>query len=91
MSKKTPPRKKKTESSPRRKRSGLWRFLFRAAALCLVLLAGWMVYLDAVVTSRFEGRRFEVPSRVYARPPELYASTGTSAAAAARGRLVPAK
>lgn len=84
MSKKTPPRKKKTESSPRRKRSGLWRLLFRAAALCLVLLAGWMVYLDAVVTSRFEGRRFEVPSRVYARPLELYDGAGISAAALVR-------
>ena len=46
--------------------------MFRLCAIGLVLLAGWMVYLDAVVTSRFEGRRFEVPSRVYARPLELF-------------------
>jgi len=38
-----------------------------------------MVYLDAVVTSRFEGRRFEVPSRVYARPLELYDGANVSA------------
>nr|WP_242634283.1 penicillin-binding protein 1B [Marinobacter salicampi] len=42
------------------------------ALLGFVVLAGWAVYLDAVVTKRFEGKRFEVPSRVYARPLELY-------------------
>ncbi len=47
--------------------------------VALVVLAGWMVYLDAVVTSRFEGRRFEVPSRVFARPLELYDGATVSA------------
>lgn len=45
-----------------------WRVLI----VLLVLLAGWVVYLDAIVTARFEGRRFQVPSRVYSRPLELY-------------------
>nr|WP_303290361.1 penicillin-binding protein 1B [Marinobacter sp. SS5-14b] len=58
--------------------------MFRVALLGLVVLAGWMVYLDAVVTSRFEGRRFEVPSRVYARPLELYDGASVSAAGLAR-------
>jgi penicillin-binding protein 1B len=74
---------KKTPRKPsgNRRRRWFWRFFFRAGAIGLVLLAGWMVYLDAVVTSRFEGRRFEVPSRVYARPLELYdgASIGVGA------------
>lgn len=56
----------------------------RVSAIGLVLLAGWMVYLDAVVTSRFEGRRFEVPSRVYARPMELYDGAGVSSGALER-------
>jgi len=43
-----------------------------------------MVYLDAVVTDRFEGRRFEVPSRVYARPLELYNGAGLSSGALER-------
>lgn len=63
------------------RRTGLWRILLRLALLGLVFLAGWIVYLDAVVTSRFEGRRFEVPSRVYARPLELYSGAPISAAA----------
>ena len=58
--------------------------MFRLCAIGLVLLAGWMVYLDAVVTSRFEGRRFEVPSRVYARPLELFDGASVSAGALER-------
>src|SRR5690554_6147813 len=81
MSKSSSSRKKSPKSRSGNQKSGFWRFMFRAGALGLVLLAGWMVYLDAVVTSRFEGRRFEVPSRVYARPLELYdgASIGSGA------------
>lgn len=56
----------------------------RVSAIGFVLLAGWMVYLDAVVTDRFEGRRFEVPSRVYARPMELYDGAGVSSGALER-------
>ena len=58
--------------------------MFRFCAIGLVLLAGWTVYLDAVVTSRFEGRRFEVPSRVYARPLELFEGASISADALER-------
>ena len=58
--------------------------MLRFCAIGLVLLAGWTVYLDAVVTSRFEGRRFEVPSRVYARPLELFEGASVSAGALER-------
>ncbi|MEP3562347.1 MAG: penicillin-binding protein 1B [Marinobacter sp.] len=84
MSKSTKSRKKSPKRQPKNRRSGLWRLLFRFALLGLVVLAGWMVYLDAVVTSRFEGRRFEVPSRVYARPLELYDGASVSASGLAR-------
>ncbi|MBJ6135896.1 penicillin-binding protein 1B [Marinobacter litoralis] len=84
MSKSTKSRKKSPKSQPTQQRSGFGRFLFRFALVGLVVLAGWMVYLDAVVTSRFEGRRFEVPSRVYARPLELYDGASVSASGLAR-------
>ncbi|QBM18217.1 penicillin-binding protein 1B [Marinobacter sp. JH2] len=84
MSKTTKSRKKSSKSQPKNRRSGLWRLCIRLALLGLVVLAGWMVYLDAVVTSRFEGRRFEVPSRVYARPLELYDGASVSASGLAR-------
>lgn len=67
--------------SPRKKKTGrgLLRLLFRLGLLAAFFLAGWMIYLDAEVTSRFEGRRFEVPSRVYARPLELYDGASVTA------------
>ncbi len=33
---------------------------------------GWVVGLDRIVTARFEGQRFRVPSRVFAAPTILY-------------------
>ncbi|MCM0614366.1 penicillin-binding protein 1B [Marinobacter sediminum] len=85
-SNRTPRSNKKSprKSSNSGRRPWFWRFFFRASAIGLVLLAGWMIYLDAVVTSRFEGRRFEVPSRVYARPLELYDGAGISSGALER-------
>jgi penicillin-binding protein 1B len=38
----------------------------------LVLLAGFAVYLDAVVQEKFSGKRWTVPAKVYARPLELF-------------------
>ena len=35
-------------------------------------MAGWLLELDRIVVSRFEGRRFSVPSRVYAAPIVIY-------------------
>ncbi len=34
--------------------------------------AGWLAGLDRVVRARFEGRRFQVPTRVYSAPSILY-------------------
>ncbi|MBW4935588.1 penicillin-binding protein 1B [Marinobacter sp. F4206] len=78
------PRKSPRKSPRNGRRPWFWRFVFRFGAIGLVLLAGWTVYLDAVITSRFEGRRFEVPSRVYARPLELYDGAGISSGALER-------
>ena len=61
----------------RRKRGGkLWGIFFRSVFL-LVLAAGLVVglygiHLDKVVRAKFEGKRWALPARVYARPLELY-------------------
>ena len=39
----------------------------------LLLVAGYTLYLDFRVRSEFEGRRFALPARIYARPLELHA------------------
>ncbi len=55
----------------RRSRSA--RFLRFAALLAMLLAAGFTLYLDFRVRSEFEGRRFALPARIYARPLELHA------------------
>ncbi len=57
-----------------------WRYL-RYALLGLALLAaGLTLYLDIRVRSEFEGRRFALPARIYARPLELHAGLRVSQA-----------
>ncbi len=69
------PRKRRTPT--KKKQAKHKRRYFRAAMLFLLLLAllglgGYIAYLDHVVTDKFEGKRWAVPSRVYARALELY-------------------
>lgn len=49
------------------------RWLIRLGLLGALLLAGLMIYLDAVVQEKFSGQRWTVPAKVYARPLELFA------------------
>jgi penicillin-binding protein 1B len=54
------------------RRSKFWRY-FRYAFLAFALLASaFTAYLDFRVRSEFEGRRFALPARIYARPLELH-------------------
>jgi penicillin-binding protein 1B len=55
------------------RRSKFWRY-FRYAFLALALFAAsFTLYLDFRVRGEFEGRRFAIPARIYARPLELHA------------------
>lgn len=72
-SKKKPTRKpvrrrglQKKAKSPQKKR--YWKILILAGALLLVVLAG----IDFVVIHKFEGKKWALPARVFARPLELY-------------------
>jgi penicillin-binding protein 1B len=71
-SKRRKPARKKTVN----KKSGLLRRLFRLMMLLVGLGIGlgvpWVVWLDIQVRDEFEGRIWDVPSRVYARPLSLY-------------------
>ncbi|MDN3650372.1 penicillin-binding protein 1B [Reinekea marina] len=80
MAKKIPQKPKKTSSKPKKKsnqRRHLWHSFVSISlkigivAACLVFF--WMIYLNAVVKERFEGRRFQIPARVYSEAQEIYA------------------
>lgn len=63
--------------APVRRHRGFGGFLFRWVLLILVGvgLAGtlYSIHLDRVVRGKFEGQRWALPARVYARPLELFA------------------
>ncbi len=80
--------RRKARRNGRRKRVAAWRrvasFALRhpfssAIALLVLVLAAWLAVLDWQVTSRFDGRRWDVPAHVYARPLELYAGRALGA------------
>jgi len=57
----------------------IWvRLLLAALVAGLLGLAVFTFYLDARVRDEFEGRRFALPARVYARPLELFAGAQLS-------------
>ena len=64
------PKAKPTSKASRGWVSGLW--LTKFATVLLVVGAVSLVYLDAQIRSRFEGHRWSLPAKVYARPLELF-------------------
>ncbi len=71
--------KKRRTSADSSSRSGAWLRARRVGLVTVALafgaglwVAGWLLDLDRIVASRFEGRRFSVPSRVYAAPIVIY-------------------
>src|SRR6266852_1526297 len=54
-------------------RAKLWRYTRYTVLTVALLAAGFTLYLDIRVRSEFEGRRFALPARIYARPLELHA------------------
>ncbi|HEX9396530.1 MAG TPA: penicillin-binding protein 1B [Burkholderiales bacterium] len=56
------------------RRFSLKRLLWYVALLGMLLAAGYTLFLDWRVRDEFEGRRFALPARIYARPLELHAA-----------------
>ena len=70
------PRRRKRKTKVRRRR---WPARLLALAFLFSLVAGvYLLFLDYQVKSRFEGKRWAVPARVYGRPMELYPGAAIS-------------
>src|SRR5260221_11947921 len=54
-------------------RAKFWRYARYTVLTVALLAAGFTLYLDIRVRSEFEGRRFALPARIYARPLGLHA------------------
>ncbi len=67
------PRKTKASKGNAKLGGFRWRsLLWKLALVGLVLGVVGVVYLDAKITTHFEGKRWKIPAKVYARPLELY-------------------
>ncbi|HCH23442.1 MAG TPA: penicillin-binding protein 1B [Oceanospirillaceae bacterium] len=55
-----------------RKFSWPWRFIWQLLTVMAVCTLVLLIYLDAQVRDRFDGHRWALPAKVYARPLELY-------------------
>lgn len=61
-------------------RRKFWRYIRYTLLSIALLAASFTLYLDIRVRSEFEGRRFALPARIYARPLELHAGLRISQA-----------
>ena len=64
-------RKRKT-SRKKQKKSFLRKWFARFLLLSIVVGTVYVAYLDYTVRNQFEGKRWSLPARVFARPLELY-------------------
>ncbi len=70
---------RRRSSSRNRRRFGGWGARLLGLAFLAALAAGlYLLYLDHTVRTRFEGKRWSIPARVYGRPLELYAGAPLS-------------
>lgn len=53
--------------------------LFKISLVFMVVVAGWVLYLDATIRDKFEGQRWDIPARVYARPLEIFEGAAINA------------
>ena len=65
-------RRKTPQRPPRRLLWRLFKLVFWVALVSAPLLVGYLFYLDREVRTQFEGKRWAVPARVFARPLELF-------------------
>jgi penicillin-binding protein 1B len=71
--KKTAARRKKASPPKQRRWFGkIWRLGLLLVGIFTGLMLPWVIYLNYQVTTEFEGRKWDLPSHVYARALDLY-------------------
>ncbi len=83
-SKKAVAKKSTKGRKPKKQRKSIWRVLFsfclKLSLILSVFAAVGLFYLDAQIRTKFEGKRWSIPAKVYARPLDLYAGLELSIA-----------
>ncbi len=65
-------RRKSKRRTHRGQASRALRLLMLVSGLVIGIMLPWLIWLNHVVTSEFEGHKWDLPSRVFARPLSLY-------------------
>ena len=70
-------KKRKKPAKPKNSRKSRWfraifLFFLKLGLVGIVLGGAGLIYLDAQLKEKFEGKRWAIPAKVYARPLELY-------------------
>ncbi|HDK37665.1 MAG TPA: penicillin-binding protein 1B, partial [Thiolapillus brandeum] len=75
-------RRKRVSAANKRTKKGFpWlKWLLGLTLLGMLAIGGYSLYLSQVVRVKFEGKRWAIPARVYARPLELYEGANLTAA-----------
>ncbi|MBQ4844095.1 penicillin-binding protein 1B [Pseudoalteromonas sp. MMG005] len=50
----------------------IWNLVWKGSLACIVIVAFYVVYLDAKITRQFEGNKWQLPVQVYARSMTFY-------------------
>lgn len=63
-----------SKSSPQKPtiKRRIWSWTWRLSVIVGIALTIWLLYLDAQVRSQFDGNKWTLPAKVYARPLSLY-------------------
>lgn len=69
-SQKTP--RKKKPSSLRQRLLPSANTLLKIAGVLLLVFCVWLIVLDVQIRAKFDGKKWSIPARVYARPLEIY-------------------
>ena len=69
---KKPPTSAQLKKNPPNWKQRIWSWLWRLSILLILALGVWLVYLDAQVRSKFDGNKWTIPAKVYARPLSIY-------------------
>jgi penicillin-binding protein 1B len=80
MPRKKPTARRRSSGAKKRRRKSSSRIPWRKILITALILAiGYVAFLDFQVYRKFEGKRWSLPARVYARPLELYVGLPLSA------------
>src|SRR5215831_18815008 len=69
----------RSAKSGRRTRNRILKYTLGALALCVVASLAYAGYLSWQISKEFDGRRWDLPAKVYAAPLELYAGRALAA------------